>query len=372
MAEGIDTPAYGELDAAAPETSQRPETTSVALSQEASQWLAANVEGFAGRGRVAKFGFGQSNPTFRLDGDSGSFVLRRKPPGVLLPGAHAIEREFRVLQAIADTVVPAPRVFALCEDDRLLGAPFYVMELVEGRLFYDQRMPGVEPEARRALFEAMCRAVASLHSVDPAGVGLADYGRAEGFLGRQVALWTRQYRASETRRIPAMEQLIDWLPRNLPEDQAARIFHGDLRLDNMIFHPSEPRVTALLDWELSTLGDPLADFAYHSIAWWIEADLFRGFADLDRVAMGIPEWADYLQLYLNLSGRTDRPDWDFYLAFAFFRIAAILQGVRRRAETGQASSADAAHVGAKAEPLAKLGWAIAAAGHGATAPGGCS
>ena len=329
------------------------------LPPQAEAWLSAHVSGYRGPGRLTKFSFGQSNPTFRLESGGGDYVLRRKPLGLLLPKAHAIEREFRVLSALEGTPVPTPSVFALCEDREILGAPFYVMELVVGRIFYDQRMPGLVADERRRLFDAMGEAVANLHSADPAVLGLGDYGRGEGFIARQVGLWTHQYRASETVPIDSMEQLIEWLPANLPAEQPARVFHGDLRLDNMIFHPSEPRVVGLLDWELSTLGDPLADFAYHAMVWRVGANLFRGFADLERRAHGIPEEEEYVRSYCQRTGRDGIPDWNFDLAFSLFRVAAILQGVRHRAQTGQASSTDAAEVGAKAGPLADIGWAVA-------------
>lgn len=335
----------------------RPKSESLPLPVEA--WLEANVEGYEGPGTLSKFGFGQSNPTFRLQAASGDYVLRRKPFGVLLPKAHAIEREFRVLRALGGSGVPVPKVHGLCEDPALLGAVFYVMDFVDGRIFYDQRLPGIGATERAAIFDGMNEAVASLHAVDPAQVGLTGYGRSGGFIERQVSLWTAQYRASESARCEAMERLIEWLPQHLPEDQPARIFHGDLRLDNMIFHPTEPRVIALLDWELSTIGDPLADFAYHAMVWRVGADLFRGFGDLDRTAMGIPEESDYVARYCARTGRDLVPDWNFYLAFSLFRVAAILQGVWKRAQEGQASSTDAAIVGAKAPPLADIGWSIA-------------
>lgn len=322
-------------------------------------WLTSKVRGYRGPGRLSKFAFGQSNPTFRLDAASGSYVLRRKPLGPLLPKAHAIEREFRILSALAGTDVPTPAVLALCEDPAVLGAAFYVMEFVDGRLFYDQTLPGLDARERTALFDGMNAAVASLHSIDPAKIGLANYGRADGFIARQIATWTKQYRASEGEPIPAMEALIEWLPANLPPQQPARIFHGDLRLDNMIFHPSEPRVIALLDWELSTIGDPVADFAYHAIVWRIPVHLFRGLSGLDFCSCGIPSEAAYVRRYSERLGLKSLSQWDFYLAFSFFRVAAILQGVWRRSVGGQASAADALDVGLKARPLAEIGWRIA-------------
>ncbi|MXO60635.1 phosphotransferase [Altererythrobacter salegens] len=308
---------------------------------------------------MEKFGFGQSNPTYRVRSEAGDFVLRRKPFGELLPKAHAIEREFQVLHALAQSDVPVPRVHALCEDPQVLGAAFYVMDFVDGRIFYDQRLPGLSAHQRAEIFDAMNVAVSSLHNVDPLSVGLDSFGRSDGFLERQVSLWTRQYRASEGARCEAMDELIAWLPENLPTPQTGRIFHGDLRLDNMIFHPTEPRVVAFLDWELSTLGDPLADFAYHAMVWRVGAELFRGFADLDRAAMGIPEESEYVQRYCKRTGRSGIPHWDFYLAFSLFRVAAILQGVWKRAQLGQASAEDAEVVGAKARPLAQIGARIA-------------
>lgn len=325
-------------------------------------WMMSHVPGFGGGGTLQKFGFGQSNPTYRLRSESGQYVLRRKPLGPLLPKAHAIEREYRVLHALGDSNVPVPKVLAFCDDNAILGAPFYIMDFVEGRIFYDQRLPGMTSQERAGIFDAMNATVASLHRAQPLALGLENFGRPERFVERQVGTWTRQYRASEGAPCEAMERLIEWLPANLPPEQPARIFHGDLRLDNMIFHPTEPRVIALLDWELSTIGDPLADFAYHSMVWRVGADLFRGFGDLDRAAMGIPEEADYVRLYCERTGRTEIPQWNFYLAFSLFRVAAILQGVWRRSQDGQASSADAEIVGAKAHPLAEIGWRIAREG----------
>jgi aminoglycoside phosphotransferase (APT) family kinase protein len=335
------------------------------LPKAVDERLEAEIDGYHGPGRLEKFGFGQSNPTYRLRAASGDYVLRRKPFGALLPKAHAIEREYQVLKALEGSGVPVPRVRILCEDSSLLGAAFYIMDFVEGRIFYDQRMPGLSAIERSAIFDGMNATVAHLHGVIPAEVGLQAYGRGEQFVARQVALWTRQYRASEGDKIPAMEELIAWLPVNLPAEQPARIFHGDLRLDNMIFHPREPRVIALLDWELSTIGDPLADFAYHAVVWRIKADLFRGFRGLDLDTLGIPSESDYVKRYCERTGRSALPSWPFYLAFSLFRVAAILQGVWRRAQDGQASSTDAAEVGAKAAPLAEIGWDIA---RGATNP----
>lgn len=335
-------------------------STTDSLSLAVEHWLFRHVPGYEGPGVLSKFGFGQSNPTFLLTAASGSYVLRRKPMGTLLPKAHAIDREFRVLRGLADTEVPVPRVHAYCEDSTLLGAPFYVMEFVEGRIFHDQTLPGLSAQERASVFDGMNSTIAKLHRVEPSAVGLSTYGRTEGFLPRQIALWTQQYRASEGASIPAMEKLIDWLPRNVPHEQTARIFHGDLRLDNFVFHPTEPRVIALLDWELSTLGDPIADFAYCAMVWRIAPSLFRGLLGLPLTVLGIPDETDYVHRYCERVGRDELPAWNFYLTFGLFRVASILQGVWRRALDGNASAADAADVGARAAPLAEIALAIAA------------
>ncbi|MEQ1887412.1 MAG: phosphotransferase [Bryobacteraceae bacterium] len=331
------------------------------LSPAAEGWLEAHVEGYRGPGKLQKFAFGQSNPTFQLSTARKEYVLRRKPFGQLLPKAHAIEREFRVLTALRESDVPVPRVYALCEDTSLLGTAFYVMDYVAGRSFQDHRLPGLSVSERTAIFDGMNAAIASLHRVDPLTLGLGTYGRAEGFIGRQISVWTNQYRASasEGRRTEAMEHLIEWLPQHVPPEQPAAIFHGDLRLDNMIFHATEPRVIAILDWELSTLGDPLADFAYNCMFWRVGVDLFRGFKGLDLEALGIPQAKEYERWYAERTGRSELPHMNFYLAFSLFRMAAILQGVWRRAQDGNASAEDAAEVGAKAAPLAAIGWDIA-------------
>ena len=340
-----------------------PESDGARLSADAEQWLERHIDGYAGPGLLVKFGFGQSNPTYRLATASGDYVLRRKPFGTLLPKAHAIEREFRVLGALAATDVPVPRVHAYCEDPSPLGVPFYVMDFVPGRIFYDQTLPGLPAAERAAIFDGMNDAVARLHRVDPAAVGLASYGRPDSFLPRQITLWTQQYRrASAGEHDAAMDHLIDWLPGHVPAEQPARIFHGDLRLDNMIFHPDRPEVVGLLDWELSTLGDPIADFAYNAMLWRVGPDLFRGLAGLDFSALGIPDERTYVERYCQRVGRNELPAWNFYLAFGLFRVAAILQGVWRRCMDGNAASADAREVGARAAPLAAIAWAIARGG----------
>jgi aminoglycoside phosphotransferase (APT) family kinase protein len=334
-------------------------TTEEGLSADAERWLTRHVAGYAGPAILKKFPYGQSNPTYRLCAASGDYVLRRKPFGNLLPKAHAIEREFRVLSALANTDVPVPRVYAFCEDSAPVGAPFYVMDFLAGRIFYDQTLPGLSAGERAAIFDNMNAVVARLHSVDPAAAGLERYGRPDKFLARQIALWTQQYRASEGDRTPAMESLIEWLPRNIPAEQQARIFHGDLRLDNMIFHPTRQEVIGLLDWELSTLGDPVADFAYNAMQWRVGPKLFRGLEGLDFAALGIPDERTYVRRYCERVGRPELQRWNFYLAFGLFRVAAILQGVWRRAMDGNASAADAREVGSRAAPLAAIAWTIA-------------
>ena len=329
------------------------------LSNDAEKWLGLHVSGYEGPGLLRKFGFGQSNPTYRLSAASGDYVLRRKPLGTLLPKAHAIEREFRVLGALAATDVPVPRVYAYCEESAPIGSPFYVMEYVSGRIFYDQTLAGCSVAERAAIFDGMNEAVARLHCVDPVAIGLATYGRPDNFLPRQIALWTQQYRANEGVPNEAMNCLIDWLPNHVPAEQPTRIFHGDLRLDNMIFHPSKPEVVGLIDWELSTLGDPVADFAYNAMLWRVGPDLFRGLAGLDLPSLGIPDEGQYVNRYCERVGRQNLPSWSFYLVFGLFRVAAILQGVWRRGVDGNAAAPDAMQVGARAAPLAAIAWTIA-------------
>jgi aminoglycoside phosphotransferase (APT) family kinase protein len=327
-----------------------------------SDWLAVRIPGFRGPLRLEKFPGGQSNPTFALDTPDQRLVLRSKPAPVaeLLPSAHAVEREFRVLSALAQTGLPVPRVHALCEDESVIGRMFYVMERVDGRIFWNAALPELAAEQRRAIYAAMNHTLAALHRVDPAALGLADYGATGNYFARQIGRWTRQYRAAETETIEAMERLIEWLPTRIPEHQASAIVHGDFRIDNLVFHPVEPRVIAVLDWELSTLGDPLADFAYHCLAWFTPPGLMRGLAGLDIEALGIPSLDTYIADYCRASGRADGiPDLPFYLAYNLFRLAGIAQGIARRAQQGTASSAQAIETGKLARPVAELGWKLA-------------
>ncbi|MEE4277366.1 MAG: phosphotransferase [Halieaceae bacterium] len=323
-----------------------------------ARYLQGRVPG-VGPGLIAeKFPGGQSNPTFLLrDGDA-SYVLRRKPPGELLPSAHAVDREYRVLKALENTDVPVARAYHLCEDDAVIGSMFYVMEHLDGRVLWDPKLPEVESrEERAAMYDEMNRVLAALHSLDPQAIGLGDYGRPGNYFERQVSRWTKQYRASETEHSPAMERLIEWLPANMPADDGqASLVHGDFRLDNLMFHATEPRIIGILDWELSTLGNPLADLSYQVMAWQLpDAEGIRGLAGVDRSAVGLPTDEEYIARYCERTGRPRIDHWNFYLVFGFFRLAAILQGVKKRALIGTASSAEAEARGAMVEPLAEAG-----------------
>lgn len=320
------------------------------------RYLAAHVAGFTGPLSVSQFKGGQSNPTFLLTGGGRQYVLRRKPPGKLLPSAHAVDREYRVLSALHGTDVPVARPYALCEDESVIGTMFYVMDYVQGRVLWDPSLPGMTPPQRGAIFDEMNRVIAALHSVDYQAVGLGDYGRPGSYLERQIARWTKQYRASETERIEAMENLIEWLPNNIPDGEETTLVHGDYRLDNTIFHPTEPRMLAVLDWELSTLGHPIADFAYHCMTWRLTPTEFRGMLGLDFAALGIPDEARYVEMYCRRTGRAGIPNWDFYIAYNMFRLAGILQGIMGRVVEGTASSAHAIESGRRARPMAEAGW----------------
>ncbi|MFL9964402.1 phosphotransferase [Paraburkholderia sediminicola] len=332
-------------------------------SDALSAWLTRHVDGFAGPLTLEQFAGGQSNPTFKLVTPSRSYVMRAKPgpAAKLLPSAHAIEREYRVMRALADTEVPVARMLALCEDESVIGRAFYVMEFVEGRVLWDQSLPGMTPAERAAIYGEMNRVIAALHSVDVEAAGLADYGKPGNYFARQIGRWSKQYLASETEPIDAMQRLIEWLPQHMPAETGARasVVHGDYRLDNLIFHPHEPRVLAVLDWELSTLGDPLADFAYHCMAWHVDPAQFRGIAGLDWAALGIPDEAQYVERYCKRTGFEIHGDWNFYLAYNMFRIAAILQGIMKRVVDGTASSAQALDAGRRAKPMAELAWRYA-------------
>jgi aminoglycoside phosphotransferase (APT) family kinase protein len=321
------------------------------------------VDDFRGTLHIEQFKGGQSNPTFLVQAGGRRYVLRRKPPGALLPSAHAVEREYRVMSALADSCVPVARTFALCEDPAVIGTAFYLMEHVEGRIFWDPALPQFAPQERARMYTEMNRVIAALHSVDYQAIGLGDYGKAGNYMARQVERWTRQYRASETEHIEAVEHLIRWLPQHIPQADETSIVHGDFRIDNLIFHPTEPRVLAVLDWELSTLGHPLADFAYHCMSWRMAPPLARGLAGLPLEELGIPDEAAHVQAYCRRTGRAGIPahDWEFYMVFNMFRLVGILQGVARRAELGNASSLEAVATGRRARPLAEQAWRMAQA-----------
>ena len=334
-------------------------------------WLHARLPGFEGPLSVEQFKGGQSNPTYRLATPGMAYVMRSKPgPAArLLASAHAIEREFRVMSALATTSVPVPRMHLLCEDEDVIGRAFYVMECVQGRVLWDQSLPGMTPAERGAIYDEMNRVIAALHRVDVAAVGLADYGRPGNYFERQIGRWSKQYLASATEPIPAMDALMEWLPTHVPEGardaSQVSVVHGDFRLDNLIFHPTEPRILAVLDWELSTTGHPLADFSYHCMSWHIPPGAFRGIGGLDLAALGIPDESSYVRRYCERTGRSAGAaeavmrDWSFYLAYNLFRLAAILQGIVKRAQEGTAASAQAAQTAAGTRTLAEMGWRFA-------------
>lgn len=321
-----------------------------------ARYMRDNVAGFEGPLQVSQFKGGQSNPTYRLDTPARSYVLRRKPPGNLLPSAHAVDREFRVITALADTDVPVARSYCLCEDDAIIGTAFYVMECVEGRVFWDPSLPDLSKQERGQVYDAMNAALAALHNVDYEAVGLGDYGRVGEYRERQIHRWSKQYRLSEMETIPEMDRLIAWLPENIPAGDETVIVHGDFRLDNMIFHPSEPRVLAILDWELGTLGHPIGDFTYNLMAWRLSSEMFRGVADFDLPELGIPGEDEYIKAYCKRTGRDEIPNLDWYLAYNMFRLSAILQGIAKRVVDGTASSPHAIGQGKRAKPLAQMAW----------------
>lgn len=333
------------------------------------RWLAPRLDGFAGPLTVEMFKGGQSNPTYKLITPQRAYVMRAKPGPVakLLPSAHAIEREFRVMSALAGTGVPVAQMHVLCEDESVIGRAFYVMECVQGRVLWEQSLPGLNNPQRAAIYDEMNRVLAALHSVKPDAVGLADYGKPGNYFERQIGRWSKQYQASITQPIPEMDQLIDWLPKNIPamarDESLVSVVHGDYRLDNLMFHPSEPRILAVLDWELSTLGHPLADFSYHCMSWHIPPGMFRGIQGLDLPSLGIPSEQEYIARYCERTGFATpaqlQADWSFYLAYNMFRLAAILQGIAKRVEAGTASSAQAVKSGAGARPLAEMAWRFA-------------
>jgi len=322
------------------------------------RWMRDQVEGFRGPLAAERFEGGQSNPTYKIVTATGTYVLRRKPVGHLLPSAHAVDRESRVMRALRE-VVPVPRMYALCEDDAVIGSAFYVMEFLDGRVFWDQRLPEIAPANRWAMFDSMNAVIAALHSVDHIAVGLEGFGRPGNYMARQIGRWSKQYQASETEPLPAINALIEWLPHHLPREETPRVVHGDYRVDNLIFHKTEPKAIGVLDWELSTIGDPLADFAYHVMTWRVTPELFRGLAGIDFGCLGIPTEEEYVADYCRRTGRGPIPDWEFYIVYSLFRLAAIMQGIARRALEGTAASDEAVELGRLARPVGEQAWALA-------------
>ena len=315
-------------------------------------YLQQHVEGFEGPLEIRQFKGGQSNPTYRLEAGSGRYVLRRKPPGKLLPSAHAVDREYRVITALGETDVPVPRTHCLCTDDSVIGTWFYVMENVEGRVLWEATLPQLEPDERGAIYDAMNETLAKLHLVDYAAIDLESFGKPGNYFARQIHRWTKQYQLSETQTIEAMDRLIEWLPDNIPPGDDSSIVHGDYRLDNMVFHPTEPRILALLDWELSTIGNPLGDFSYHCMQWT------TAFADLDLAEIGLPSLDEYRDAYCRRVDRSEIANWNFYLAYNLFRSAGIAQGIAGRVRDGTAASTWAEEVGASVRPTAERAWSL--------------
>ncbi len=348
-------PTAQEINSGTKEVEARHRIDEAALTR----WLEAHVEGYQGPLEVRQFKGGQSNPTYQLVTPGHKYVLRRKPPGKLLPSAHAVDREFKVISALNKVNFPVARAYALCTDDSIIGTMFYVMDNVEGRILWDIRLPDSSPAERRAIFEAKVSTLAALHNVDYKAIGLEDFGRPGNYFSRQIDRWSKQYRASETDKIEAMDRLMDWLPRTAPDDDMTTIVHGDYRLDNMILHPTESRVIAVLDWELSTLGNPLADFTYFMMQWVMGGGERSGLADLDLAELGIPSSDEMVALYCQLTNRDGLPAMDWYLAYNQFRLAAIYQGIVGRVRDGTANSPQATAMAARVGPLAENAWKYA-------------
>ncbi|MEP3226081.1 MAG: phosphotransferase family protein [Parasphingorhabdus sp.] len=322
-------------------------------------WMEANVEGFTGPMNISKFKGGQSNPTYKIETTGTDYVLRKKPFGKLLPSAHAVDREFRVIAGLHPTGFPVAKPYGLCDDDDVIGTMFYVMGMADGRTLWDGTLPGLEPEERRAIYHEMIDTLASLHSFDPAKLGLEKHGKPGNYCERQISRWTQQYKLSEIDVIPEMDQLIEWLNKTIPEQKSFGIVHGDYRLDNMIFAHDAPKVIAVLDWELSTLGDPIADFAYWLMAYEMEPEGRSGLKGVDLEPLGIPSREEAIARYCEKAGIEDLPPMDWYLAYNLFRIAAILQGIQKRVVDGTANSAAAAEMSDRVTPLAQAGWEAA-------------
>ncbi|MGK2741368.1 phosphotransferase family protein [Tepidicaulis sp. LMO-SS28] len=325
-----------------------------------ADYMAKHVEGYEGPLEVRQFKGGQSNPTYQLVTPNKKYVMRRKPPGKLLPSAHAVDREYKVITALYGAGFPVARTYCLCEDEDVIGTMFYIMDMVEGRILWEPLLPGYEPEERRKIYEAKVDTLAKLHMVDYEAIGLGDYGKPGNYFTRQISRWTKQYKASETETVDEMNKLMEWLPDNIPADDATSIVHGDYRLDNMILHPTEPKVIAVLDWELSTLGHPLGDFTYHLMQWVMPAGGnspgTQSLSNADLPALGIPTLEEYTKMYCERTGRDGIEHLDYYFAYNFFRLAGILQGIVGRVRDGTAANENAAQNAAQVRPLAELGW----------------
>ena len=328
-----------------------------------TEYLAAHIDDFARPLTVRQFKGGQSNPTYQLTTPNRNYALRRKPPGRLLPSAHAVDREYRIISALYPTGFPVAKPHVLCEDETVIGTAFYVMECVEGRIYWGPLMPGLSPGERFAIYDAMNATLALLHTLDFEKLGLADFGKPGNYIGRQIARWSKQYLASETELIPEMNKLIDWLPKHLPAEERSTVVHGDFRLDNMILDPMQPKIQAVLDWELSTIGDPMADFTYHLMQWQMPPDISTSGAgsllNIDLPSLGIPDMNAYVAMYCRRTGRAGIPNLDYYAAYNFFRLAGILQGIVARVRDGTAANENAAQNATSVRPLAQRGWYFA-------------
>jgi aminoglycoside phosphotransferase (APT) family kinase protein len=322
-------------------------------------WMRANVEGFTGPMQVRQFKGGQSNPTYQLVTPTQNYVLRRKPPGKLLPSAHAVDREFKVISGLYPTGFPVAKPFGLCMDESVIGTIFYIMDSVEGRILWDGTLPDSTKQERGEIYKAKIQTLAALHNTDYQAVGLSDFGKAGSYFSRQISRWTKQYQLSETEKIPEMDRLIEWLPTSIPEGETTSIVHGDYRLDNMILHPTEPRVLAVLDWELSTLGDPLGDFTYHLMNWVMPAGQRSGLGGLDLAELGIPSQEEYTRLYCEATGRASIQNIDWYFAYNLFRLAGIIQGIVGRVRDGTAASDHASDNVDRVKPLALSAYSFA-------------
>lgn len=327
------------------------------------EYMEAHVDGFHGPLEVRQFKGGQSNPTYQLVTPDKKYVLRRKPPGKLLPSAHAVDREYKVMTGLGKTDFPVPRTYCLCEDESIIGTMFFIMDMVEGRILWDGTLPDCDKEERSAIYDAMNDTIARLHMADYEAIGLGEFGKPGNYFARQISRWTKQYQASETDQIDEMNRLIEWLPENIPDDEATSIVHGDYRLDNMVLHPTEPKVLAVLDWELSTLGHPLGDFTYHLMQWKLPSRdaAVTSLIDSNLEELGIPSTDEYIEMYCRRTGRHGIGNTDFYFSYNFFRLAGILQGIVGRVRDGTASSAHAEANAAAVRPLAEAGWAYAKA-----------